>query len=177
VNLSAGAPSKSQAVKVKLQLPIPQLQGDRYLATCQTQQNNDLCHHFEKVKTLQPQSADFLDPFVLKKVPNIHKPASSPFLEALEMYSEEADSHISVKNENLPTLKACRLDFLKNLVYLNLSMNKIAIIDGGFECANLRTLILSDNQIKEITPKAFQKLPQLRELNLDINNISKLENL
>lgn len=56
-------------------------------------------------------------------------------------------------------------------------MNKISIIDGGFECVNLRTLILSDNQIKEITPKSFQKLPQLRELNLDINNISKLENL
>jgi Leucine-rich repeat (LRR) protein len=50
-------------------------------------------------------------------------------------------------------------------------MNKISIIDGGFECVNLRTLILSDNLIKEINPKMLHKLPQLQTLNLDMNQI------
>jgi len=71
------------------------------------------------------------------------------------------DSQISIKNEHLPTLKACKLDFCKKLVHLNLSMNKISIIDGGFECVNLRTLILSDNLIKEIGPRMLQRLPSL----------------
>jgi hypothetical protein len=38
-------------------------------------------------------------------------------------------------------------------------MNKISLIDGCFECANLRTLILADNLIKEIPVRMLQKLP------------------
>ena len=82
-----------------------------------------------------------------------------------------------MKNESFPTLKVGDLDFLRNLIHLDLSMNKISVIDGGFECVNLRTLILSDNLIKEITPKTFQKLPNLQVLHMDINNLSKIENL
>jgi Leucine-rich repeat (LRR) protein len=71
------------------------------------------------------------------------------------------DSQISVKNENLPTLKACSLDFCQNLIHLDLSMNKIQIIDGAFECQNLRILILADNLIKEIGPRVLQKVSKL----------------
>lgn len=85
------------------------------------------------------------------------------------MHGDEFDSLISVKNEHLPTLRACNLDFCRKLVHLDLSMNKISIIDGAFECANLRTLILQDNLIKEIGPRMLQKLPRLQVLNLDMN--------
>jgi len=80
------------------------------------------------------------------------EPAPSPFIDVLNMHSDSLDSQIEIKNENLPTLKACSLDFCKRLLHLNLSMNNISIVDGGFECINLRTLILSDNLIKEIKP-------------------------
>ena len=44
------------------------------------------------------------------------------------------------------------------LVHLDISMNKIAAIKGGFEHSpNLRTLIISDNLIREITPFMFSK--------------------
>ena len=66
-------------------------------------------------------------------------------------------------------LKACPLDFCKRLVHLNLSMNNISIVDGGFECFNLKTLILSDNSIKEIKPSMLLRLPALSVLNLDMN--------
>lgn len=57
-------------------------------------------------------------------------------------------------------------------------MNKIAGLQGGFEvCPNLRTLIISDNVLREITPFMFQKCKSLRSLNLDINQIAKLQNL
>lgn len=90
---------------------------------------------------------------MLHKVPNISQPPASPFLDALQMHADEMDSQISIKNEYLPTLRACQLDFCRMLVHLDLSMNKISIIDGGFECVNLRTLILTDNLIKEIGPR------------------------
>lgn len=64
------------------------------------------------------------------------------------------------------------------LVHLDISMNKIGAIKGGFEqCPNLRTLIMSDNLLREISPFMFQKCKQLRSLNLDINQISKLQNM
>ena len=85
------------------------------------------------------------------------------------MHNDPEDSQMSVKNEHLPTLKACNLNFFTRLIHLDLSMNKISIIDGGFESANLRTLILQDNLIKEIPLKLLQKLPSLQKLNLDIN--------
>ena len=93
------------------------------------------------------------------------------------MHSDPLDSSIEIKNENLPTLKACSLDFCKRLVHLNLSMNNISIVDGGFECANLKTLILSDNLIKDIKPSMLLKLPALRVLNLDMNQISRIQNI
>jgi Leucine-rich repeat (LRR) protein len=85
------------------------------------------------------------------------------------MHCDHLDSQIEIKNENFPTLKACSLDFCRRLVHLNLSMNNISIVDGGFECVNLKTLILSDNLIKEIKPSMLLKLPSLRVLNLDMN--------
>jgi Leucine-rich repeat (LRR) protein len=48
-------------------------------------------------------------------------------------------------------------------------MNNISIVDGGFECVNLKTLILSDNSIKEIKPSMLLRLPALSVLNLDMN--------
>jgi Leucine-rich repeat (LRR) protein len=56
-------------------------------------------------------------------------------------------------------------------------MNNISIVDGGFECVNLRTLILSDNLIKEIKPSMLLKLPSLRVLNLDMNQIQRIQNI
>jgi len=57
-------------------------------------------------------------------------------------------------------------------------MNKITALKGGFDaCPNLRTLIISDNILREITPFMFQKCKRLRSLNLDINQITKLQNL
>ena len=46
----------------------------------------------------------------------------------------EKESHMSIKNEHIPTLKACSLDFYNKLIHLDLSMNKISLIDGSFEC-------------------------------------------
>ena len=66
-------------------------------------------------------------------------------------------------------MRACNLNYYRHLVHLNISMNKISIIDGGFESVNLKSLVLSDNLIKEITPKMLQKLPKLQVLNLDMN--------
>jgi len=56
------------------------------------------------------------------------------------------------------------------LVHLDISMNKISAVQGGFEnCPNLRTLIMSDNLLREITPFMLSKCKQLRSLTLDIN--------
>ena len=64
------------------------------------------------------------------------------------------------------------------LVHLDISMNKISAIKGGFEvCQNLRTLTMSDNLLREISPFMLQKCKQLRSLNLDINQITKLQNM
>ena len=44
------------------------------------------------------------------------------------------------------------------LVHLDLSMNKISAIKGGFEqCVNLRSVTMSDNLLREITPFMFAK--------------------
>lgn len=64
------------------------------------------------------------------------------------------------------------------LVHLDISMNKIQTVKGGFDtCPNLRSLVMSDNLLREITPFMFQKCKQLRKLVLDINQITKLQNL
>jgi internalin A len=62
-------------------------------------------------------------------------------------------------------------------VHLDLSMNKIAAVQGSFDCPNLRRLIMSDNLLREISPFMLQKCKSLRALNLDINQISKIANL
>lgn len=86
---------------------------------------------------------------------------------------------IEVKNESLGEIDVVKpLAPYSLLVHLDISMNKIAAIKGGFEqCPNLRTLTISDNLLREITPFMFQKCRQLRSLNLDINQITKLQNM
>ena len=63
-------------------------------------------------------------------------------------------------------------------MHLNISMSKISHIEGSFDgCPELVSLIMSDNLIREITPIMFQKCKNLRRLDLDINQISKIQNL
>ena len=66
----------------------------------------------------------------------------------------ELTRHIEVKNEQLNEVDVVKpLAPYTLLVHLDISMNKIAAIKGGFEnCPNLRTLIISDNLLREITP-------------------------
>lgn len=77
------------------------------------------------------------------------------------MHGDRLDSVIQIKNETMPTLRACTLDYWNQLVHLDLSMNKIAVVDGVLECSNLRVLILADNMIREIGPRLLVKLPRL----------------
>jgi len=64
------------------------------------------------------------------------------------------------------------------LVRLNLSMNKIQSVESGFDaCPNLRSLTMSDNLMLEISPLMFYKCKSLRHLNLDLNKITKIQNL
>ena len=88
----------------------------------------------------------------------------------------EASRDIEVKNEQLGEVDVNKaLSPYSMLVHLDISMNKITAIKGGFEaCPNLRTLTMSDNLLREITPFMFAKCKQLRYLNLDINQITKL---
>ena len=67
--------------------------------------------------------------------------------------------NLEVKNERFGEIDVGRpLAFYSMLVHLDLSMNKISSIKGGFEhCVNLRTLTMSDNLLREITPFMFAK--------------------
>ena len=84
--------------------------------------------------------------------------------------------HLEVKNEKLGEIDVVKpLAPFTMLVHLDISMNKITALKGGFEtCPNLRSLVISDNLLREITPFMFQKCKQLLSLNLDINQITKL---
>ena len=93
------------------------------------------------------------------------------------MQNDPEAETMAVKNECFQTLKACNLNYFKNLLSLDLSMNRISSIEGQFEAANLRSLSLQDNLLREIPPKLLQKLPSLTTLHLDMNQISKLEHL
>ena len=77
----------------------------------------------------------------------------------MELSATEADMTrvIEVKNEYLNAIDLGKpATYFHKLTHLNLSMNKIANITGGFdECPNLRSLIISDNLIKEIPPYMF----------------------
>ena len=79
--------------------------------------------------------------------------------------------NVEVKNEQLGEVDVVKpLAPYAMLVHLDISMNKITAIKGSFDaCVNLRSLVISDNLIREITPFMFAKCKQLRTLNLDIN--------
>jgi len=106
------------------------------------------------------------------------KPSECHFGQALELNATEGEMarKIEVKNETFGEIDVVQpLAFYSLLVHLDISMNKIKSLKGGFDsCPNLRTLIISDNILREITPFIFQKCKQLRYLNLDINQITKL---
>lgn len=135
---------------------------------------------------LLPTSAEEFDDFKVAKGTTASAPKESPdaddeFSQALELNATEAEMTrvLEVKNERLNQIELSRaLRPYQKLVHLDISMNKIAAVQGGFEgCPNLKTLIISDNLIKDITPFMFQKCKQLRSLNLDINQISRIANL
>lgn len=67
--------------------------------------------------------------------------------------------NLEVKNEQFGEIDIGKpLSFYSLLVHLDLSMNKIGAIKGGFEhCVNLRTVTISDNLLREITPFLFAK--------------------
>ena len=100
------------------------------------------------------------------------------FGQALELNATEAEltREIEVKNERLADIDLVKpLAPYTLLVHLDISMNKIQTVKGGLDtCPNLRSLVMSDNLLREITPFMFQKCKQLRKLVLDINQITKL---
>jgi Leucine-rich repeat (LRR) protein len=65
--------------------------------------------------------------------------------------------NIEVKNEKFGEIDIVQpLAYYSLLVHLDISMNKIKALKGGFDaCPNLRTLIISDNILREITPFMF----------------------
>jgi Leucine-rich repeat (LRR) protein len=70
------------------------------------------------------------------------------------MNADALDSYVEVKNEHMPTLKACALDSaFRKLTHLNLSL------------------------IKEIPPRLLAKCPKLQLLDLSLNHISRIQNL
>ena len=97
-------------------------------------------------------------------------------LDAGDEESEHLVKNIEVKNEELPLINQKDIELLKNkfmgLQILNLSMNKIANIEGSIDCPNLTELTLSDNLIKQIHPFLFSNLPKLQLLDLSINQIN-----
>ena len=83
----------------------------------------------------------------------------SAFQEAIEMSIDTRDegredlvTKIEVKNEELTVISQQEVQFLSSkftgIRTLNLSMNKIANIEGSIDCPNLTSLSLSDNLIK-----------------------------
>lgn len=56
-------------------------------------------------------------------------------------------------------------------------MNKIASVQGTIDCPLLTHLRLSDNQIKEIPLQMLSKCMNLKTLNLDLNQLKRLQNL
>ena len=86
---------------------------------------------------------------------------------------------IEVKNENFTEINlGAPLTPFYLLQNLDLSMNKIRIIETGFEeCPNLQHLNLNDNLIREISASMFMKCKNLRTLSMEINQIEKVANL
>ncbi|CDW74934.1 adenylate cyclase [Stylonychia lemnae] len=84
---------------------------------------------------------------------------------------------IEIKNEQFTNLELHPFKNYKNLMQLNLSMNKIVTIQGEIDCPFLNTLKLSDNIIKDIPTQLFTKCKNLKTLHMDINKLGKLQNL
>ena len=84
---------------------------------------------------------------------------------------------MEVKNEDLARINLSVLSKYSHLMHINLSMSKISHIEGGFDLPELRSCTMSDNLIREISPFMFQKCKKLRSIDLDINQISKIQNL
>ena len=68
--------------------------------------------------------------------------------------NQEKSEKIEIKSEDWPQLDVTALSQYKNLIYLNLSMNKIGIIRGAIDCPLLSSLRVSDNQIRDV-PQAL----------------------
>jgi len=73
-------------------------------------------------------------------------------IDAGEAENQHLVKTIEVKNEDFASIAQADVQLLKNkfmgLQLLNLSMNKIANIEGSIDCPNLMELTLSDNLIK-----------------------------
>ena len=73
-------------------------------------------------------------------------------IDAGEAENQHLVRTIEVKNEDFASIAQADVQLLKNkfmgLQLLNLSMNKIANIEGSIDCPNLTELTLSDNLIK-----------------------------
>lgn len=129
-----------------------------------------------RIEEMMPKNSRNM--FATSKLLYDHPPQQSDLIDCMNMNADALDSHVEVKNEQIPTLKACALDScFRRLTHLNLSMNKIAVVEGGFECSNLLSLALTDNLIKEIPPKLLAKCPKLTILDLSMNHISRIQNL
>lgn len=133
------------------------------------------------ISKLLPTSQTDFDEYIV--LPASQKVVSSetPLEQALELNETDSENsrRIDVKNENFGTIDVTTAlsRYHRHLMHLDLSMNKIATVQGGFDCPNLRRLFMSDNLIKEISPFMFQKCKNLKVLKLDINQISKIANL
>lgn len=144
----------------------------------ETKQESEIKEELVIIEELLPKSHNNFDQFKITKPQFLGQPQQNSLIDCMLMTADSLESHVEVKNEAFSTLKACPLDSnFRLLVHLNLSMNKISIVDGGFECTNLKTLIFADNLIKEITPSFLQKCPQLRILDMSLNQITRIQNL
>jgi Leucine-rich repeat (LRR) protein len=82
------------------------------------------------------------------RLPDIGAGISDSVLsQALELHAPDSEKSekIEIKSEDWPQLDLTAINSYKNLIHLNLSMNKIAMIKGGLDCPLLTHLRLSDN--------------------------------
>ena len=73
----------------------------------------------------------------------------------LNLPDGELSRQLEIKTEDLGRIDLSMLKPHVHLMHINISMSKIGHIEGGFECPELRTIIMSDNLIREITPFMF----------------------
>ena len=144
---------------------------------------SDVSFTIAAISKLLPTSAAEFDEYLLDKTfikPPVGDVSGGAFEQALELNAAEGHQsrRVDVKNENLGQIDVTSLyAYHRNLVHLDLSMNKIATIHGTIDCPNLKRLVMSDNILKEISPFLLQKCTKLKVLNLDINQIARIANL